>query len=73
MSSIHKTIYYIYCKLWEVMMLEAMENGDEGIVVGGQVVGDVKFADDQSMVSSSEGGLQRLIDRLNDTGSTCST
>ena len=35
--------------------------------MGGQVVGDVRFADDQGMVSSSEEGLQRLIDRLNET------
>ena len=27
----------------EVMMLETMENYEEGIVVGGQVIGDVRF------------------------------
>ena len=48
-------------------MIEAMENCEEGIVVGGQVVGDVRFADDQGMVSGSEDGLQRLMDKLNDT------
>jgi hypothetical protein len=47
-------------------MIEAMENSEEGIVVGGQVVGDVRFADDQGMVSSLEDGLQRLMDRLKD-------
>ena len=40
----------------EVMMIEAMENCEEGIVVGRQMVGDVRFADDQGMVSSSEEG-----------------
>ena len=30
----------------EVMMIEALENMDEGIIVGGQVVSDVRFADD---------------------------
>ena len=44
-------------------MIEAMENSEEGIVVGGQVVGDVRFADDQGMVSSSEDGFQRLMNR----------
>ena len=44
-----------------------MENCEEGIEVGGQVVGDVRLADDQGMVSSSQDGLQRLIDRLNET------
>ena len=39
-------------------MIEAMDNCEEGIVVGGQVVGDVRFADDQGMVSSTEDGLQ---------------
>ena len=33
----------------------------------GQVVGDVRFADDQGMVSSTQDGLQRLMDRLNET------
>ena len=49
-----------------------MENCEDGIVVGGQVVGDVRFVDDQGMVSSLEDGLQRLMDRLNETatGST---
>ena len=50
-------------------MIEAMENCEEGIVVGGQVVGDIRFADDRDMVSSSEDGLQRLMDRLNETAS----
>ena len=51
----------------EVMMMEAMENNKEGIIVGGQVVGDVRFADDQGMVASTENGLQRLMNKLNDT------
>ena len=51
----------------EVMMIGAMKNCEEGIVLGGQVVGDVRFADDQGMVSSSEDNLQRLMDRLNET------
>ena len=40
-------------------MIEAMENCEEGIVVGGQVVGDVRFADDQGMVSSLKEGFAR--------------
>ena len=51
----------------EVKMIEAMENGEEEIVVGGQVVRGVRFAEDQGVVSSSEDGLQRLMDRMNDT------
>ena len=37
--------------------------------MGGQVVGNVRFADDQGMVSSSEDGLQRLMDRLSEPAS----
>ena len=31
------------------MMIEALENMDEGIIVSGQVVSDVRFADDQGL------------------------
>ena len=40
------------------MMIEAFENTGEGIIVCGQVVSDVRFADDQGMVASTENGLQ---------------
>jgi len=48
----------------EMMMLEAMEEIDEGVKVGGKLLKDVRFADDQGMVASSELGLQRLMDGL---------
>ncbi len=51
----------------EIMMKEVLEDMDEGIRVGGRLVSDVRFADDQGMVSSSEAGLQRLMDSLNET------
>ena len=51
----------------EVMMIEALENMDEGIIVGGQVMSDVRFADDQGMVASTENGLQKLMNKLNET------
>ena len=51
----------------EMMMIEAMEDIEEGVKVGGQLVKDVKFADDQGMVASSEQGLQRLMDGLTTT------
>src|SRR6187401_747081 len=50
-----------------MMMIEALENMDEGIIVGGQVVSDVRFADDQGMVASTEIGLQKLMNKLNET------
>ena len=64
----------------EVMMIEAfgdsenideedidIEDFEDGIVVGGKLVRDVRFADDQGMVARSEKGLQELMNRLNDT------
>ena len=51
----------------EVMMVEALENMDEGIIEGGQVVSDVRFADDQGMVASTEIDLQKLMNELNET------
>ena len=49
------------------MMIEALEKMDEGIIVGGQAVSDVRFADDQGMVGSTENGLQKLMNKLNET------
>ena len=43
----------------ERMMLEAMDGLEEGISVGGELIRDVRFADDQAMLGSTERGLQR--------------
>src|SRR5688572_14449822 len=53
----------------EVMMIEAMKNVkvEEEIVVGGQIISDVRFADDQGVVASTEKGLQSLMNKLNGT------
>src|SRR5580692_5884463 len=50
----------------EAMMLKAMERVEEGIRVGGELIRDVRFADDQGMFASSEKGLQKVIDGLNE-------
>jgi len=62
--SLSPLLFFIYA---QTMMIEEMENMDEGIVVGGQLISDVRFADDQGMVASTEGRLQRLMNKLNDT------
>ena len=49
------------------MMAEAMDGIQEGIKVGGKLLNDVRFADDQGMVAGSERGLQEIVDRLNVT------
>jgi len=51
----------------EAMMEEAMEDIEEGIKVGGKLLKDVRFADDQAMIAGSESGLQRIMDSLNTT------
>ena len=51
----------------EVIMIEGLEDMEEAVSVGGQLVSDVRFADDQSMVAGTEMWLQRLMNKLNDT------
>ena len=46
-----------------MMMIDALEEIEEGIRVGGKLVKDVRFADHQGMVAASEGGLQNCMDR----------
>ena len=49
----------------ERMMIEALDNVDEGMVIGGETIKEVRFADDQAMVANTERGLQKLINSLN--------
>ena len=51
----------------EEMMKEAMIDLDEGVQVGGNWLKDVRFADDQGMVASTEQGLQLILDKLNES------
>src|SRR6476469_4927821 len=51
----------------ELMMKEALENVEERITLGGELIKDVKYADDQGMVANTEAGLQSLMDSLNTT------
>src|SRR6476619_830684 len=51
----------------EMMVKEALENVEEGIRVGIELIKDVKYADDQGMVANTEAGLQSLMDSLNTT------
>src|SRR6476469_5406574 len=48
----------------EMMMKEVLENVEEGIRIGGELIKDVKYADDQGMVANMEAGLQSLMDSL---------
>ena len=41
----------------EAMMVEAMEGIEEGIKIGGKLLKNLRFADDQGMIAGSEVGL----------------
>ena len=49
-------------------MIETLEENEEEVMVegGGELIPDVRFPDDQGMISNSKGGLQKLMDRLNE-------
>src|SRR5215471_5159924 len=49
----------------ESIMRDAIDEIEEGVVVGGRLLKDVRLADDQAMVAGSSDGLQRLMDGLN--------
>ena len=51
----------------EAMMIEAMEGIEEGIRVGGKLIYDARFVDDQGMVANTETRLQKIIDNLHRT------
>src|SRR6476469_9774414 len=51
----------------EMIMKEALENVEEEIRVGGELIKDVKYADDPGMVAYAEAGLQSLMGSLNKT------
>ena len=63
--SLSPLLFSIYAEM--MMMKEAIENVEEGIRVGGEIIKDVKYADDQGMVANTEAGLQSLMDSLNTT------
>ena len=60
MSAVPLLVSSIYA---EAMMIETLEENEEGVMVGGELIPDVRFADDQGMISNSEGGLQRSMEQ----------
>src|SRR6478609_800095 len=59
-------LFLIYAKM---MMKEALENVEEGysIRAGGELIKNVKYADDQGMLANTKTGLQSLMENLNTT------
>ena len=64
MSVIANTLQHNYAEANE---REAIEDVDEVLKVGGQlhVLQMIKFADDQAVVADTERGLQRMMDKMN--------
>ena len=52
----------------ESMMIDAYGESSEGIKVGGRLLRDVRFADDQGMVAGSGRKLQKIMDKLSEGG-----
>ena len=65
--SLSPLLFNIYA---EAMMVEAMEGIEEGIKIGGKLIKDVRFADDQGMIAKNEKGLQKIMDGLNSTSTS---
>ena len=49
----------------EAMVKEATAKEELGVKVGGQVISMIRYADDKTVVASSEKNLQRLMDNVN--------
>ena len=52
----------------EMMMIEAMEGVKEGVRIEGELLKNVKFADDHVMQAHTEKGLQTIMNALSKTG-----
>ena len=62
--SLSPLLFNIYA---EAMMVVAMEGIEEGIKIGGKLIKDVRFGDDQGMIVGNEQGLQKIMESLNST------
>ena len=51
----------------EAIEREAIEDVDKGLKVGGQLLQTIKFADDQAVVADTQRGLQRMMDKMNES------
>ena len=51
----------------EMMVEKAIEDVKEGVSVGGKLLKNVKFADDQGIEAQSESGLQIIMDEVSKT------
>ena len=59
-----RLVFSVYA---EMMMIEAIEDVEEGVKAGWALLKDDKFADDQGMVALTEKRLQTIMDALSKT------
>ena len=52
----------------EFMLMEALEDCEDGVNVGGERLAAVRYADDQAMIAITNVGLQCIMDRLVEVG-----
>ena len=45
-----------------MIIIEAIKDVEKGVKVGGELLKDVKFADDQGMVAKRANGLQSIVE-----------
>ena len=48
----------------EAMIREAFDDLEEGIILGGKLIKDIRFADDKEVLASTKEGLQKLMPSL---------
>ena len=58
-------VYNVYA---QYVKDEALENSADGVKVNGTLIPSIRFADDKAMISNTNAGLQRIMDKLNETG-----
>ena len=59
----------LFSVLLEVVMALALDKCGLGVLVSGTCISDLRFADDISLLASSESELQQLVDRVHTTSS----
>ena len=48
----------------EHLFKEALENIEDGVVINGEIINNLRYADDTVLIADTAEGLQRLIDRV---------
>ena len=51
-----------FFNLYSEIILRNLEDTDEGVIINGKRINNIRYADDTALVASSEAGLQRLLD-----------